>query len=591
MKFRVGGAKVLVTLLGRSWRTNRITPPSGVVNGPGVLYAFWHGSQLPLLFTHRFRGATVMVSRSRDGGLIADLLNAMGFRTVRGSSSKGGAQAVSAMCSALRSGSGAITPDGPRGPAEVPKGGLYTISFRAGVPVVAMGAAAWPRVRLGTWDRFLVPLPFSGLAVAEGIPIPPEKVSENSVSSELRRVSAVAELAVSPIASLQAAMAGLLVSLALPGLLFRPGQERRERLGAVAATESRPAWLHGSSLGELNGLLPVAAKLASRGIPMFFTCFTPSGREFIRRNGFEGGFLPLDTPGCVQRFLARVKPRCLILAETEIWPTLLRETLLSGIPAGMVNARLSRRSLVGYKLIRRLIGRSLSCFAGILARTESDALAYESLGVRKGTVTVAGDGKAAVSPSGPDFRWTSMLVAGENYLVAGSTRDGEEEFVLKAAKAAGMAVILAPRHRDRIHDAFSTAERLGFSPGLFSSISHPTRCLVLDVQGILPRIYPLGRAAFLGGTVAPIGGHNILEPLLQGVPVVVGPHHEKHRELVTAGIQQGVVGVASTPEEMAVILGKWMTGKNTSEVAKRLGATECSRFDRELDKLLDGMML
>lgn len=590
MKFPVSAARILVTLLGRTWRIDRLKAAADLP-GERVLYSLWHGSQLPLLFTHRNQGLKVLVSQSRDGGIVAALLHSFGYGTVRGSSSRGGAQAVSDLCAALQHSSCAITPDGPRGPREVPKDGLFTVAERTGVPVKAIGAAAWPALRLSSWDRFLVPLPFCRVAVAEGVPIRSKRLSRAAVSAEMGRVSALAALAVSPVAGIQASATGTAAALALPWLWFRPRQERKERLGYSSAGASSPAWLHGSSLGELRGLLPVASILASRNVPVHITCFTPSGRDFIDREGFTGSFLPLDTPSCVRRFLSRVKPRCLILAETELWPCLLRETVLSGIPAGMVNARMSRKSLKRYSVIRSTLAGSLSCFAGILSRTENDAAAFRDLGVRPGIVTVAGDGKAAVTPEPPEPDWSRMLLPDRGYVVAGSTRPGEEEFVLKAAQMAGMGVILAPRHGDRVSEAFATAKALGWTPGLFSRSEAPADCIILDTQGVLARIYPLGEAAFLGGTVAPIGGHNILEPLSQGLPVIVGPHHDNHGIIVAEGVERGVVGVARTPEEMAGILLNWREAPGLSLSAIELASAGSLHFNRELSALLEGMML
>lgn len=590
MRFPTTAARLLVTLLGRTWRIATLKATADLP-GERVLFSFWHGSQLPLVYTHRQQGYKVLVSRSHDGGILAALLHSMGFGTVRGSSSRGGAQAVRDLCAALQMQSCAITPDGPRGPREVPKDGLFTVAERAGVPVKALGAAAWPALRLSSWDRFIVPLPFCKVAVAEGVPIPPKRLSPAVLSAEMGRVSSLAALAVSPAAGIQALAAGSAAALALPLLLFRPRRERRERLGYSPVSASRPAWLHGSSLGELRGLLPVASALASRNVPVHMTCFTPSGRDFIDREGFAGSFLPIDTPVCVQRFISRVRPRCLILAETELWPCLLRETVLAGIPAGMVNARMSDKSFKRYSIIRRTLAGSLSCFAGILARTGNDAALFMRLGVRPGIVTVAGDGKAAVAPEGPEPGWSAMLLPDRDYLVAGSTRPGEEEFVLRAGRQAGMGVILAPRHADRLDEAIAAAVSLGFTPGLFSRAHGPADCIVIDTQGVLARIYPLGRAAFLGGTVAPIGGHNILEPLAQGLPVVVGPHHGNHAVIVAEGVERGVVGVARTPEEMAGILLSWRKAPVLPADAVELASAGSLHFHRELSALLEGMML
>ncbi len=590
MRLPTSAGRVLVTLLGRSWRVKRLRPSAG---GPGgrVLYGFWHGVQLPLLFTHRRRGITVMVSRSRDGGIIADLLHSMGFHTVRGSSSRDGASAASALVDALSRGDGAITPDGPRGPREKAKPGIAAIASLAGVPVQAMGIAARPAIRLGSWDRFLIPLPGSRVVVAEGIPITPGRLSPATVDAELRRTAGAAALAVAPGLSLQAMAAGIIASVACPVLLLRPREERRERLGFCSPENRRPAWLHGSSLGELRGLLPVARRLGERGVPVHFTCFTPSGREFIRREGLHGSFLPLDSPPCVRRFLSRLNPRLLVLAETEIWPVLLRETVLRGIPAGMVNARLSRRSVRGYSIIRRYVAGIISCFAKVLCRTPEDLSAFETLGVDPRILTVAGDGKALVRPGAPDPSWREMLVPGLRYVVAGSTREKEEEFVLKAARRAGMGVILAPRHRERIPGVLETGDRLGWRAALWSGGPGPSECIVIDVHGVLPRVYPLGDAAFLGGTVAPMGGHNILEPLAGGLPVLVGPHHGNHASVVREGVAAGVVAVVEEPGDAAAVLLKWSGTGGMGETARRLARRGEELFDSRLSELLEELLV
>jgi 3-deoxy-D-manno-octulosonic-acid transferase len=589
VRFPVSAGRILVTLLGKTWRVRRMRSSAGISAGR-VLYGFWHGVQLPLLFTHRSRGITVMVSRSRDGAIIADLLQSMGFSTVRGSSSRGGARAASELIDALSRGDGAITPDGPRGPRETAKPGITAIASLAGVPVVAMGVAAWPAVRLGSWDRFMIPLPGSRVAVAEGIPIPPGRMTPAAVDAEMRRTAAAASLAVRPGAAVQAGIAGMLGAAACPLLLLRPGEERRERLGICTPRDFRPAWLHGSSLGELRGLLPVAERLGGMGVPVYFTCFTPSGREFIRREGLQGGFLPLDAPGCVRRFLSGLDPRLLILAETEIWPVLLRETILRGIPSGMVNARLSRRSVRGYSLIRRYVADIISGFAGVLCRTREDASAFQGLGVDPRILSVAGDGKALVKPGAPDPSWRGMLVPGLRYVVAGSTRESEEEFVLKAARLAGMGVVLAPRHPERLRDVLGTADRLGWRTSLWSEKQGPSECILIDVHGVLPRVYPLGDAAFLGGTVAPVGGHNILEPLAGGLPVLVGPHHGNHAATVEEGVRLGVVEVVSDPEDAADTLSKWSHVPGMDERARQLARRGEELFDSRLSVLLEGLL-
>ena len=179
----------------------------------------------------------------------------------------------------------------------------------------------------------------------------------------------------------------------------------------MSENNSNPVWLHGSSLGELNGLLPFISYLDERKIPVWITCFTPSGRLFIDRMNLPGSFSPLDTPLFTQRFIRRIKPRALIITETEIWPNTILETLESSIPCMIVNGRLSKRSLKGYRIFKPLLRRMLQCFSGILARSSKDAEYFELLGANPDTITVTGDSKSCSDHGDPPLEWHDMLQA------------------------------------------------------------------------------------------------------------------------------------------------------------------------------------
>ncbi|MCD4706736.1 MAG: DUF374 domain-containing protein [Candidatus Sabulitectum sp.] len=372
MKTETAGTagRILLSMLGRTWRITRLRPSTGL-KGNSVLYAFWHGVQLPLIFTHRKLDIRIMISRSRDGSLVSAVCENMGFGTVRGSSSRGGVSAARELVDTLRAGyPGAITPDGPKGPAETVKRGVSLIPRRSDVPVVPYGVSAFPAIRLKSWDKFMIPLPFAKLVISEGRPIPPENCNPKTLTAAINSESHRAKLAASPIASLTISVietaARMLTPLAELILLFRSAKERRERRGFIPFNSRRPVWLHGSSLGELKGLLPVIEILRSSETPVFVTCSTPAAREFIETENLTGAYQPIDTPHAVGKFLDRLQPSALILAETEFWPILLHETVSRGITAGMVNARLSRKSVKGYSFIKPLFSNILSCFTGIL---------------------------------------------------------------------------------------------------------------------------------------------------------------------------------------------------------------------------------
>ncbi len=561
-------------LIGLSWRVRYIKSMPGragrAKNRP-ALFTFWHGRQLPLIHTHRNEGVTVLVSQNTDGQYATNVLHSMGFKTVRGSSSRGGFEAVRSMSAVLRNGFDcAITPDGPRGPAEVVKSGLAHISRLGNLPLISMGSSGWPAVRFASWDSFLLPLPFARVVVVEGRPIPQMRRENDPhhwmerVETELNRVTACADLLASPSVTLFSRIlrifGAILHPLACIALLLRSVRERKERKGNVQSTNYRPVWLHGSSLGELNGLLPYAQYLKKNGIPVWITCFTPSGRSFIERMGLEGSYIPLDIQNYTERFIRRIKPRAFILAETEIWPVTILTTLLSGIPCMMVNARLSRKSLRGYRFLGSLPAGMLSCFTGILTRSDEDSKRFLSMGIDKRIICTSGDSKMLADHGEPPPGWRAALDTDKSVLVAGSTRKGEEEPLLKAAQSTGYFPVIVPRHLERIEEVWEIMTRIGFTPVKWSSLtaSHNETIdfdsVLVDVHGVLAKMYGVGDVAFVGGTLVPVGGHNVLEPIMRGIPFIVGPHHSSFAEVVKKLTTSGIAHITSSQEEIGHVL-------------------------------------
>lgn len=566
--------RVFMRLIGLTWRVKYVRPSSGRSGrsrGRAVFYAFWHGRQLPLIHTHRGEGVTVLVSRNTDGQYVTNVLHSMGFRTVRGSSSRGGAEALRGMAGSLRRGVDcAITPDGPRGPAEKAKAGAALISRLGGRPVVPMSTSGWPAVRFRSWDRFMLPLPFARVVVVEGSPMrpmsrdEPQEVWLEGLETGLRGVTAYADLLASPRAAAVSVLLGAAARAFRPPawllLLHRPKRERRERKGYAGPSHDRPVWMHGSSLGELNGLLPYARGLLRRGVPVYMTCFTPSGRGFIEEHGLPGSFIPLDVPRWTRRFLERTAPRALVLAETEIWPNTILGALSMRIPCVLVNGRLSKKSLRRYRFMTPLPGMMLSCFSTVLARSDEDRKRFLALGVDERTVTVSGDSKFLADSGDPPPEWRKLLACAGPVMVAGSTREGEEEVILRACRSAGYFPVIVPRHLDRVSEVEALMKEMGFKPARWSMLSgidsnEPAFDSVLtDVQGILARMYGIGDAAFVGGTLAPIGGHNVLEPAMRGVPFTVGPNFGNFRDTVEQFREMGGASVFSSPGELAAIL-------------------------------------
>ncbi len=571
--------RIFMRLIGSSWRVFYFSTSdlrAGRIRGRSAVFAFWHGRQLPFVHTHRNEDVTVLVSQNRDGQYATNILNSMGFSTVRGSSSRGGMKALGEIAGRLRSGMDcAITSDGPRGPAEKAKMGIAHISRLGGRPVVSMGSSAWPALRFSSWDRFLLPLPFARVSVVEGRPFPPMRRGDDPgiwldrIEREISRVTYSADLFTSPSARILRRIlrfAGYIFHApAILALQFRSSRERKERQGFVSEMNTNPVWLHGSSLGELNGLLPYISYLKKRKIPVWVTCFTPSGRLFLDRMNISGSFSPLDTPIFTQRFIQRIKPRALIITETEIWPNTILEALESCIPCMIVNGRLSKRSFRGYRIFKPLFKRMLLCFSGILARTIKDADYFELLGANPDSITVTGDSKSCSDHGDPPEEWYKTLRTDLPVLVAGSTRRGEESTILKASRKAGYFPVLAPRHLERIDELLGIMKDHGFSPAKWTDIvdsedSGIFDSVLIDLHGVLAQFYGVGKVAFVGGTLMPFGGHNVLEPLMRGVPVIVGPHYESFSSIINDISASGAAHIITSHEELEELLKRLKSG-------------------------------
>lgn len=297
-------------------------------------------------------------------------------------------------------------------------------------------------------------------------------------------------------------------------------------------------WFHAASAGEVAGLAPVLEALHLKGGPaLVVTTTTRSGREAARglASVAWAQLAPLDGWPFVARFMKALSPRRLVLAETELWPTTLILAGRAGLLPSLVNARLTPRSLSRYRLVAWLLAPALNALAVVAAQTEEDAAAFASLGVPSDRIKVTGSAKydAQRAPAAGEAARARVAALGwgrDPLFVAGSTHPFEEEMVLAAFLSArrgapGLRLVLAPRHLERAADAFDLLSHAGLEPARWSGPPQPGRSvLLLDEMGVLPSFYALARAAFVGGTLVRVGGHNLLEPASAGVPVLFGPH-------------------------------------------------------------------
>jgi 3-deoxy-D-manno-octulosonic-acid transferase len=331
-----------------------------------------------------------------------------------------------------------------------------------------------------------------------------------------------------------------------------------ERLGFVRAglrqhNGRRPViWLHAVSVGEVLAVGRLVAEL-DHALPQFrllISTTTLTGQALAcERFGQDRVFYcPLDLPWAVHAYLNALRPRMLVLAETEFWPNLLNGCFRRGIPVAVVNARISDRSWPRYRRMRALWRPVLSRLAQVLAQSETDAQRMRAIGCAADRVSTAGNLKFDVraTEESDATRQLKARATGLRLFIAGSTLEGEESALLEAwprllAADPQLAMVLAPRHPERFSAAAGLLEKSGM-PWVRRSAWRTEQgapqpivagqVVLLDTIGELASVYSLAAVAFVGGSLVPAGGHNPLEPAQFGVPIVMGPHYANFRAIV-----------------------------------------------------------
>ena len=323
-----------------------------------------------------------------------------------------------------------------------------------------------------------------------------------------------------------------------------------ERFGFGPCAGKGGILVHAVSVGEVQAALPLLDVMLEEGRgPVLLTTSTPSGRrrgESLFAGRVAQRYLPWDLPGAIRRFLARTAPRAVIVLETELWPNLIHACTERSIPLVYVNARLSERSAAGYRRFRGLFAPALARINAIAAQTREDAARLVATGARPERVVVTGNTKldvavpTAIRESGQLLR--HRIGASRRVWIAASTHEGEEEMVLDALsrvreEVTGCRLILVPRHVERAGRVASLVRRRGYSVSLRTDgFDESADVLLGDTMGELPVFYAASDLAFVGGSLVDIGGHNLLEPAVLGIPALAGPHTRNFADL-TASLQ------------------------------------------------------
>jgi len=373
-----------------------------------------------------------------------------------------------------------------------------------------------------------------------------------------------------------ALLAGWLL-VSLPYWLIQMGRHGKYRAGLAGrlgklprplmAPSSKPAiWVHAVSVGEVlavSGLVTELSRFSEHQV--FVSTTTDTGQKLARKRfGEENVFyFPLDFAFAIRPYLQALRPQLIVIAETEFWPNFLRLAKEAGARIAVVNAHISDRSFPGYRRLRRWLTRVLANVDLFVAQTDEDRRRLLEIGVAAQRVEVTGNLKFDVSPPTPPpivgcLRNAFHEAGASPVLVCGSTVDGEEPLLLRAfenvlASHPRALMILAPRHPERFVEVAALLSKLGvrfWKRSLWSGEPIAGGVFLVDTIGELAVLYSLGTLAFVGGSLVPRGGHNIIEPAQYGLPIIVGTHTDNFRDIV--GLFQSrnavkVVGPAELP--------------------------------------------
>ncbi|MGM0693947.1 MAG: lipid IV(A) 3-deoxy-D-manno-octulosonic acid transferase [Pseudomonadota bacterium] len=394
-----------------------------------------------------------------------------------------------------------------------------------------------------------------------------------------------------------------------------PGRPRRERLGLVppSGDGERVLWLHCASVGEVQAARPLIEALRERWPEhqLVITTMTATGAERVlalagksvvsgHRGEVRHHFVPLDFPGAARRFVSRLAPSLAIFFETELWPNLLAACDRAGVPVAVVNGRLSPRAWRGYRRLHPLMQEALSHVAWLAVKSDADARRFIDLGMAPARTTVVGSLKFDITPGGELQKVSEHLrtrLGSRPVWVAGSTHPGEDEQVLTAharlrEERPDALLILVPRHPRRFDDVATLCRQAGLTLARRSQDQCPgddTAIYLGDTMGELLAFYGAADLAFVGGSLVPVGGHNLLEPAALGIPVLTGPALANFEDVAEVMREAGVLVEIDDAETLAAALlrlfGDREERRRLSEAGREVVAANRGALARTLEGL------
>ncbi len=372
----------------------------------------------------------------------------------------------------------------------------------------------------------------------------------------------------------------------------RPPERRRawaRQRWALDRPSTHDVWIHAVSVGECLSALPVIRSLESArpGLRIALSTVTDTGYGIAsgRLAGHTVFYMPWDIPGLLRRTFRSIRPKVLVIMETEIWPGLMAVAAKEGVPVLLVNGRISDRSFRRYLKIRFIMNRVLKRFSVLGMQSETDRERIVAMGAPEDRALNLGNIKYDLAqPSVKGLEWMDRISS--PLLVAGSTHEGEEKGIVEmyrslVSRGEDLRLLIVPRHPERFDAVERTITEAGFQVIRRSSIPDSQgpnpgarQILLVDRMGELADIYGRSDIVFLGGSLVPVGGHNILEAALWRKPVLVGPHMENFRDITLEFLQAGgLIQVGSFAEletQVEALLHDTQRRKDTGDRAFRI---------------------
>ena len=348
----------------------------------------------------------------------------------------------------------------------------------------------------------------------------------------------------------------------------------RQRFGFGKPVENGPSiWVHAVSVGEVQAASVLIRELLDMypRIPLVLTTVTPTGAEHARRlfgADVDVRFVPYDLLGPVRRFFRAINPRVAVILETELWPNLYHECGRRKVPLVLASARISPKSVGRYRVLAGLFRETLSHGIVIAAQSAQDAERFRSIGANTSRTHVTGNIKFDLSVSAAiraDARLLRQRFVGTRPAwIAGSTHAGEEQILLAAHRSLGATVptallLLVPRHPNRFKEvaAWLQCEQVRYATRSSGApVAADTEVLLIDTLGELQAFYGAADVAFVGGSLVPIGGHNLLEPAALGVPVLTGPNNYNAEDIAQQMIAADAARVVHDAADLSCELAR-----------------------------------